>query len=206
MNYIIPDGFDFYKELKNEIDSKENAIQTDDNLCLIDGTPLKETSITLDCGHKFNYVSLLNDVYEEKYSRFKNYAYYSYSSTRLYDNQLRCPYCRQIQENILPYLPDIYCKKIRGVNYPPALSMGTHQCDYIFKSGKNKGKMCSKKCYRKQCNQHYKPVISYDNIERTDKSLKKLTLSELKKMAKHYKLKKYSTLKKNDLIKMIINI
>ena len=39
-----------------------------------------------------------------------------------------------------------------------------------------------------------------------EESLKKLTLQELKKMAKHFHQKKYSTLKKNDLIKMIINI
>ena len=206
MNYIIPEGFDFYKELKNEIENKDETIKCDDNLCLIDGTPLKSTYITLECGHKFNYESLLNDVYEEKYSRFKNYAYYSYSSTRLCDNQLRCPYCRQIQENILPYIPEIYSKKIRGVNYPLSLSMGNNKCNYIFKSGKNKGRLCSKKCYRKQCNQHYKPEISYDTIERNEESLKKLTLQELKKMAKHFHQKKYSTLKKNDLIKMIINI
>lgn len=204
MNYIIPEEFDFYEELKKEIkNSKEDEHET----CLIDGSRIDEnTCIVLHCGHKFNYISLLNDVQEDKLSRSKNYSYYSYSQTRLNDNQLRCPYCRQIQENILPYFPDVYSKKIRGVNYPLSLSMGKNKCNYVFKSGKNKGQTCGRKCYRNQCHQHFKPTISYENIERSEKVLQNCNMIELRKIAKFHNLKKYSSLKKNDLIKKIVDI
>jgi hypothetical protein len=219
MNYCIPSGFNFYEELEKEINKnnesnnesnnqnntiKNNAI---DDTCLIDGSKLiKESFIELNCGHKFNYINLLNDVKEDKYSRSKNYSYYSNAYNKLNDNQLRCPYCRQIQESILPYFPEIIPDKIRYVNYPVYLTMGNYECDYIFKTGKNKASKCGRKCYRKQCHQHYKPTISYDNVERTEESLKKHTMIELRKIAKYHGLKKYSTLKKNDLIKKIVNI
>ena len=212
MNYIIPEEFDFYKELQKELNNKtdETDKTTENNehdTCLIDGTQLdKNTAIKLDCGHTFNYISLLNDAYEDKHNRSKNFSYYSYSQTKLRDNQLRCPYCRQIQEHILPYFPDIYPKKINGINYPPSLSMGNNTCNYVFKSGKNKGAHCGRKCYRSQCSQHFKADISYDNIERNMETLQKFTMSTLRKIAKHYNLKRYSTLKKNDLIKKIIDI
>jgi hypothetical protein len=207
MNYIIPEGFDFYKELTQKIESDSSSSSSScNNVCLIDGTPLTKSHIKLECGHTFNYIPLLNDAYEEKYHRAKNYSYYSYSNRRLSDNQLRCPYCRNIQNKILPYFPDMYLEKVRGINTPSSLSMGENKCNHMFKSGKNKGSLCGKKCYRDKCPQHYKTELDFDNVEKTVLSLRKYTVTELKKMAKHYKITKYSKLKKNDLINKIINI
>jgi hypothetical protein len=210
MNYSFPSGFNFYEELQKEINKKngENSkLENDNNICLIDGSKLKENSyIELNCGHKFNYISLLNDVKEDKYSRSKNYSYYINAYNKLNDNQLRCPYCRQIQDCILPYFPEIVPEKIRYVNFPMYLTMGNNTCDYIFKTGKNKSNKCGRKCYRKQCHQHYKTSISYADIERSEETLRKHTMNELRKIAKYHGLKKYSTLKKNDLIKKIIDI
>ena len=46
---------------------------------------------------------------------------YSYSDhLHLRKHEIRCPYCRQIQENLL-LLPDIEPTRARGVNYPPSL-------------------------------------------------------------------------------------
>lgn len=202
MNFVIPQGFDFYKELENNI----NNSNEEKNTCLIDGTALGESHITLECGHKFNYIPLLNDVYEEKYNRSKNSYYYSYSYRRLSDNQLRCPYCRKIQEKILPYFPELYQKKLRGVNYPVALSMGDNHCSHVFKTGKNKGTACGKKCFREKCHQHHKTEIDHSTVERTEESLRKFNVPELKKIAKHHKIKGFSKLKKNDLINKIIDI
>lgn len=204
MNYVIPTGFDFYKELTQKIETESDT--SSNNVCLIDGTQLNTTHIKLDCGHTFNYISLLNDIYQEKYHRAKNYSYYSYSHKCLSDNQIRCPYCRNIQNKILPYFPDIYLEKIRGVNVPSIHSMGENKCNYIFITGKNKGGSCNKKCYRNKCPQHYKTVVDFDAVEKTVLSLRKYNVPELKKMAKHYKITKYSKLKKNDLINKIINI
>lgn len=202
MNFVIPQGFDFYKELENNIHNSNEK----KNTCLIDGTSLGESHITLECGHKFNYIPLLNDVYEEKYNRSKNSYYYSYSYRRLSDNQLRCPYCRKIQEKILPYFPELYQKKLRGVNYPIALSMGDNHCSHVFKTGKNKGTVCGKKCFREKCHQHHKTEKDYSTVERTEESLRKFNVHELKKIAKHHKIKGFSKLKKNELINKIIDI
>ena len=185
MNYCTPAGFNFYEELEKATNNNNNS----DNVCLIDGSTLIEDSyITLNCGHKFNYTNILNDAKEDKYSRAKNYSYYSSAYNKINDNQLRCPYCRQIQETILPYFPEIIPKKIRFINCPVSLSMGNNKCDYIFKTGKNKSMQCGRKCYRKQCHQHYKPNMSltYSTIERTEESLKKHTMVEMRKIAKYY--------------------
>lgn len=206
MNYILPEDFDFYSELKKENEKVEEFQEEEqpDEPCLISGEALIPTScIKLDCGHKFNYVPLLNSIQEEKHNMNVN-SYYYYSSTYLREHQLRCPYCRQIQEKILPYYPELHKKRIRGVNYPTSLSMGTNECNHVFKSGKNKGACCGKKCYREKCQTHYKAEIKLNEIKCNLNVLSKLTLPELRKLAKHYNLKKYSTLKKKDLINLLV--
>lgn len=206
MNYILPEDFDFYSELKKENEKVEECHKEEqlDEPCLISGEALIPTSsIKLDCGHNFNYVPLLNSIQEEKHNMNVN-SYYYYSSTYLREHQLRCPYCRQIQEKILPYYPELHKKRIRGVNYPTSLSMGTNECNHVFKSGKNKGACCGKKCYREKCQTHYKAEIKLNEIKCNLNVLSKLTLPELRKLAKHYKLKKYSTLKKKDLINLLV--
>lgn len=200
MNYILPEDFDFYSELNKE----NEKIEPSEEVCLINGESLiHESCIKLDCGHKFNYVPLLNSVQEEKHNMRVN-SYYYYSSAYLREHQIRCPYCRQIQEKILPYYPELHKKRVRGVNYPTTLSMGNNECNHIFKSGKNKGSYCGKKCYREKCHAHYKANVVLEEIKCELNVLSKLTLPELRKLAKHYKLKKYSTLKKKDLINLLV--
>ena len=59
MNYILPEGFDFYAELNNQNKKTENENSTQE-VCLINGQPLEQSSfITLECGHKFNYIPLM---------------------------------------------------------------------------------------------------------------------------------------------------
>lgn len=206
MNYIQPEDFDFYNELKEEnkkIDIKESQIKV--RTCLITGDPLdKNSCITLECGHTFNYIPLLNSVQEEKIN-MNSKSYYYYNSVYLREHQLRCPYCRQIQENILPYFPELHKRRIRGVNHPSSLSMGKNECNHIFKSGKNKGSMCGKKCYRSKCSTHYRPEVSLSDIVLSMESLSKETIPKLRMLAKYYKLKNYSTLKKKDLINLLLN-
>ena len=203
MNYILPDNFDFFEELKKE--NNKITVEPTEETCLINGESLESSSyIELECGHKFNYLPLLNSIEEEKVNTCKKTSYY-YSYNRLKEHQLRCPYCRQIQEKILPYFPDLYKKRVRGVNHPPSLSMGCHECNHVFKSGKNKGTMCGKKCYRSKCHLHYKPEVSLRDIKCERDELSKQTIVQLRKLAKHYQLKKYSSLKKKDLINLLVN-
>lgn len=208
MNYILPEGFDFYAELNQAYQENESDY---DNNCLISGVTLNsETSIKLECGHSFDYEALFNDIQESKYGNSYNY---SYNYNKLRDHQLRCPYCRQIQDCILPYYPDVIKKRVRGVNYPFNWGMGKNVCNYAFKSGKNKGVLCGRKCHREKCHQHYllsktvkKDEFTPESVERQEGKLRNYTVSELRLVAKYHKLKGYSKLKKNDLIKKIIDI
>jgi hypothetical protein len=43
-----------------------NKEETDDELCLIDGTPLTEQFVELKCSHKFNYLSIFNEIFSQK--------------------------------------------------------------------------------------------------------------------------------------------
>jgi hypothetical protein len=206
MNYIIPEGFDFYEELQKKMETSPSTTHRETKeVCLISGEELDDTKITLECGHSFNYVPLFNDLYCYKYD--KPQGYYTYSDNlNLREHQIRCPYCRQVQENLLPYHPDIQNSRIKGINYPPSLSMGKNTCTHIFKSGKNKGKACGKKCYRAMCNQHFKIELNLEAVSMNRSDLNNLTLIDLRHLAKNKGAKKYSKLKKNDLINMILSI
>ena len=188
-NYILPKDFDFYEELNKTLNNNNQDFK---NICLISNKVLdEEYTIELDCGHKFNYLDLLNDINEFK-SNNSNYNTY-----KLYDYQIRCPYCRQIQNNILPYYPEVFKNKIRGVNHPTHYSMGKNTCTYIFKQ-----------CYRNMCSKHFKSnaKINYTSIQRNYETLNKITVPKLKIMCKELNIRNYSKLKKNDLINKLVNI
>jgi len=215
MNYKIPEDFDFYGELKKNIQSGEREPQATishdasgdekDTKCLITGEELDRNAITLECGHTFNYIPIFNDMKSYRYDTPT--GYYSYSDNlNLREHQIRCPYCRQVQENLLPYLPDVEPMRLKGVNYPLSLCMGKNTCNHVFKSGKNKGNVCNKRCYREKCNQHYKPEVNFEDISMDTNTLMRLTLVELRRLIKSRGGKKYSKLKKNDLIKMLLSI
>lgn len=207
MNYIVPEDFDFYKELEASLNSKEES--ETNNVCLITNKPLiEDANIKLECGHTFNYVSICNEVYESKYG---NHYQNNYGYAKLRDHQIRCPYCRQIQDTILPYFPDVCKMRVRGVNYPLGWSMGKNECNYVFKSGKNKGNACGKQCYREKCHQHFakskvKSDFDASKVEKREATLKKYSLTQLRQIAKFHKKKGYSKLKKNDLIIHILEV
>lgn len=79
-------------------DEENQTFGIDTNKCLITLSPLDNNHVTLECGHKFNYNAIFNDVYNHKK------IFQHLESIRLKDNQLRCPYCRNIQQKILPYI------------------------------------------------------------------------------------------------------
>ena len=90
--YMIEGGMDFYNELYSSLDADE----PDDSVkqCLITGEPLVEHFVTLECNHSFNYVPLFNDIYnnKKKFNAMDSYI--------LKCQEIRCPYCRNIQKNL----------------------------------------------------------------------------------------------------------
>jgi hypothetical protein len=111
-NYIIEGNFDFYKELYESLDDSGNNI--DDSamqVCLISNAPLIKHFVELECKHTFNYVPLFKDLVNHK-TKFS-----SLDTHRLKVNEIRCPYCRNKQGNLLPYIEELGLPKEHGVNW-----------------------------------------------------------------------------------------
>ena len=151
-NFIIHDTADFNKYLMELIseDDKEKKSDINDNLCLISNEPLVDNYITMSCGHKFNYIPIINEFINQK----KNPNQFEVIRLKNYD--LKCPYCRTIQKGTIPYYVSIYKSKIKGINWPPSKMYCNSTCSCIIKSGKRKGQLCGKKCVGKFCTRHNK--------------------------------------------------
>lgn len=147
MKYKVEGNVDFFNELTKEDDTITNS-------CLITGEPLTYNSITLVCNHSFNYESLYKELYNNKLNRDSKLSVY----------QIACPYCRQVTNNILPYVPGF--KKIVEVNHPKTYCMQHHTCMWKFKNGKRKGNMCCKPAFQSDkgffCESHWKILVNND--------------------------------------------
>lgn len=197
MNYILEGDIDFYEELH-----KNDKLPNDtDELCLISQEKLNEyQTVKLMCGHKFNYLPLFKEIINQK----KNHNVLEVK--RLLPTQIKCPYCRNIQNKILPFIPGIEgVTRIWGVNYPARWEMKNylHTCNYVYKSGKKKDMVCGKPCYNEKCNSHIKKSdpIGFDDI--TIETLNKYNVSQLKNICKIIKLKGYSKMRKAELLQYI---
>lgn len=111
-NYIIEGNFDFYKELYESVDTSNNNIDDEyGKVCLITNAPLTEHFVELECKHTFNYIPLFKDLVNHK-TKFS-----SLDSHRLRMNEIRCPYCRNKQNSLLPYIEELNVPKQHGVNW-----------------------------------------------------------------------------------------
>lgn len=145
MNYILEGDGDFNTLLMKALCTDEKE---DDTLCLISTKPLEKNHITLICNHKFNYKPLFTEVLKQKktFNRLE--------TQKLKKNQMKCPYCRNIQDGILPYQPSQ--QRVWTVNWPPKYAMFPHKCKALFKSGKRKGLKCNKPSLYEFCPIHIK--------------------------------------------------
>jgi len=120
-NYIIEGNINFYDELYKSLDDEDDQNHViveptkSNECCLISGSPLIDNYVTLDCNHKFNYVPLFNDIYNHK----KKYNALERKILKIHE--IRCPYCRNIQNKLLPYHEDMCVnmnvEKVHGVNF-----------------------------------------------------------------------------------------
>jgi hypothetical protein len=112
-NYVIEGNFDFYKELYESLDDSDNnnMDELSAQICLISNAPLTKHFVELECKHKFNYVPLFKDLVNHK-TKFS-----TLDTHRLKVNEIRCPYCRNKQGNVLPYIEEIGLPKEHGVNW-----------------------------------------------------------------------------------------
>jgi hypothetical protein len=134
----------FYSELIKE-DTKNVSINQNEygNLCKISNEIADESYIELECNHGFNYDSIYNEVYIQKY------VFNPKETVKLSKYQLKCPYCRQVQNTLLPGREGY--DNILYVNMPKKYRMKKKKCSYIFKRGKRKGVLCGKFCEENFC-------------------------------------------------------
>ena len=188
---------DFNKKL-NILLCEQDEYENLENNCLISNNKLEKDCITLICGHKFNYSSILNEIKNQK----KQNLYYE--TQKLKSHQIKCPYCRRIQNGLLPYREGY--PTITYVNWPRKLQFLPNICEYIFKSGKRKGEQCDKRCCKNFCPNHEK--IMKRKKEREAKKNKFLKDNVIEKAKKYVasKLLQMEEHAKNIIIPPELNI
>ena len=114
---------------------------TENNYCLISKEKLHPNHITLICNHKFNYIPIYKEIIYQK-----NKINTLYEITKLSSYQIKCPYCRTITNNLLPYIPYPSVKLIKNVNSPEYDCMDATKCSHITKryGANNSNTTCNK--------------------------------------------------------------
>jgi len=130
MNYEFEGNINFSEEL-NKMICEETTF--DNNSCLITGEKLIDKYIELTCGHKFNYNSIFNELRNQRKNN-------NLETQELKKNQVKCPYCRSINNGILPYYEGY--KKLKNINWSSTNKKIHKQCIAQLKTGKRKGKVC----------------------------------------------------------------
>jgi hypothetical protein len=132
--YNIEGNIDFFSELYKSLDDEtKSESESDINLCLITNQPLIDKFVELSCGHKFNYISIYNDVYNHK----KKFNQMEGKSSSLQVNEIRCPYCRNKQTGVLPYYEELVKEKTNGVNFYDETEIQCNNCfNQTFYNGK----------------------------------------------------------------------
>ena len=199
MKYNIEGNINFYEELYKSLDDcdENKLIENTEKCCLITNEPLGPNFITLECNHTFNYMPLFNDIVNHK-TKFNTMEH-----KFIKGNQLRCPYCRNIQKKLLPYIEGM--DKINGVNYlnestyisetcPQVSSYSIGVCQYV--STDNIACKCDyvKKMHldnNTYCYNHYFPAIKKYNLDKKNKAImaEKHKKETLKLKLKEEKLK-----------------
>lgn len=232
--YEVEGGIDFFSQLKQmtAADTEPASAITAAPRCLITDEPLRRDHITLQCGHKFNYVPLFKEVLFQKcpllpknlssniittyttpsvnhhhttplptyqsqvhkpgvHSIMYNSSF-NLETNKLQYNEMKCPYCRAITPNILPYYPYPDVSKVKYVNIPPNLSLPTVSCEYEkFISGDNtvfatnESTSCRSNCIYNEkydmmlCNKHLNKIETRATVTAT--TAKTTTRSKAKK-------------------------
>lgn len=135
---------DFFNKLKCMTRCNESIENVNiDSCCLLTKEALNDIHVTLICGHKFNYIPLYKEVVIQKTSAgMTSNGYYNSCTLRL--NEMKCPYCRRVQDKLLPFFNYDDIKRLRGVNGPESLCMKARMCEHIETANKKKKKNTKK--------------------------------------------------------------
>jgi hypothetical protein len=180
--------------------NETNETNETNEKCLISNELLIVNYITLECNHKFNYLELYNEVIEQKTKKILD-------NSKLKLNEVKCPYCRNITNNILPYFKYYDTRLVKGVNSPQDLSIKLNECQYIEKNSELCKKSACSTNFGILCNNHLKynikeeEILNNISIERRNIYNKK-TIQDLKKELREHNIKLCG--KKEDLINRLL--
>lgn len=215
MKYNIEGNIDFFSELYKSLDDEDNQnkIESDNNLCLITNQPLTDNFVELNCGHKFNYIPLYNDIYNHK-KKFNNMEG-TVSSLKV--NEIRCPYCRKKQLGVLPYYSQLISTKTNGVNFydttveqSKSNSYSFGKCEFIMPPS-----IINLNTVNGYCHHTYVTKLSYDNktycwshnrlmskkFEKEKKEKEKEEQKKLKQEAKQKEKEEKNKIKEDEKLK-----
>jgi hypothetical protein len=114
----------FFSSLHSDIDTLDTL--PSDQICLISQVPLEEHFQTLTCGHSFNYIPLYKYIYHcttqvEYNNTMLTFPYIAF----------KCPYCREVQHKLIPYIPLEGVSEIYGVNTHKRYIRRKTTCMYV---------------------------------------------------------------------------
>lgn len=189
IKYIVENELDFYEELNKSFENSNIELKSD-KCCLITNDILTDKFIKLDCGHCFNYIPLWNEIYNQKFNQ-------SFYKTINISECIQCPYCRKIQNSLLPFYSDFEFKKTYGVtsnNEMDKISLVNNKWVYINTIKYFYGN-CSY-CDENNLQCQKTNVLLYENINKTFcyKHLNQIKSNELK-LIKLQKIKEKQELK-----------
>ena len=141
-NYKIEGNINFYEALYSSLDydssnedtNNEDIIDNKQKICEISGQALTTHFVTLECKHSFNYDALYTEICKQKFD-FQSYTTDVLSKKDLQtirDNKLdyyiKCPYCRHIQFDLLPY----FDYRVVKTSYVPYHGPSNGPSSYVF--------------------------------------------------------------------------
>lgn len=143
-------------DFKTLLESQQEICDSESNICCITGNPLIENHVVMECGHKFNYLPLYNDLQFFKYELNNNEL-----SGKLKSNEIRCPYCRTKSNKLIPLCENI--EIIPGLNVRPVAGINVY-----FAEGANirqitRANMTIWKKEQKKIEQYYKKQYKFQN-------------------------------------------
>lgn len=198
VKYNIEGGLDFYAELYKSFDIEEG--EEDENKCLITNQSLTDKYVKMECGHKFNYIPLFNDLVNHK----TKFNFMEGTFSKLTTNEIRCPYCRTKQNYLLPYYEEFGLAKVNGVNFydpnlKPTYPNGTyilHKCEYQYPNPiydiSTPETSTNSKYLKKTCHYHGTKINIYNKLKPSEPitydDTKYYCYTHKKEMIKNYKL------------------
>ena len=140
-------------------------------VCLISGDPLEARHVKLHCGHTFNYENIFNEVYRQKK------VYQQYEKTVLYMREIKCPYCRNVQNELL--FEDARFPRVTGVNAPLRFCMYPAKCQYVMEDGG----ACNDGCYETHCRFHLRLIAMMERLRKKQELKEQKALMKVAKKA-----------------------